>query len=112
MPSPFLVVGNERLESLDLLESTTGLDVAGRVARTPGCAMLLLFLFRRHAIRRVADGDSSAIAQTCLFRYFAMIAGLCRYSFCQCGSDRLELGQWNGVGVRIKCRHLRKGMLA
>jgi len=23
--------------------------------------------------------------------------------FCQCGSDRIELGQWNGVRVRIKC---------
>ena len=23
--------------------------------------------------------------------------------FCQCGSDRIELGQWNGARVRIKC---------
>ena len=25
------------------------------------------------------------------------------FLFCQCGSDRIELGQWNGARVRIKC---------
>lgn len=23
--------------------------------------------------------------------------------FCQCGSDRVELGQWNGIRVRLRC---------